>query len=86
MSFFNGYGNYMPAWSTLSCVSILQAAGGAMLGLGIYFRVSDDANAIVEIAGVTFYYAGIYCIGETRPIGLHRLCLMVTARIAKVCL
>lgn len=38
---------------------MLQVAGGAMLGLGIYFRVSNDANAIVEIAGVTFYYAGI---------------------------
>lgn len=39
---------------------LFWAAGGAMLGLGIYFRVNNDANAIVEIAGVTFYYAGCY--------------------------
>ncbi|XP_077965526.1 tetraspanin-8-like [Styela clava] len=35
-------------------------AGGVALGLGIYFRVKDDANTVVEVAGVTFYYAGCY--------------------------
>ncbi|XP_078490445.1 CD81 antigen-like [Ciona intestinalis] len=37
-------------------------AGGAVLGIGIYLLVANNVQAVVQVAGIQFYYAGCYVL------------------------